>query len=295
MEKNTSKKSYVLFVIFTIIALVALYGYSIYKTGGSARKKKILAIADEYIYTNYPELEGRVTVQSYGANFSPTHKYRGGYASGMEWWDGTWTVQYEVDGDSQQFFFLCYNRMGDKMFFDGYKDHYLKGGILMRQKYYDFYEYISNLLKKEKSEAVKNKTETDFHDAVIQPVFVAYDENTGGVVHIGDELLDEYKGPVLNLNSEYDMKELAKQYARLQFQFDNKDKTADNVYSLRVETKDFLLRNNIEFYDINITIDTFYGIYNIPYKEFMEDDLKAVVGRNCMSMIEYRSKIELEN
>ncbi len=298
MNEKSDRKTYVIIALLGIAILGTTWIFSVYSHGGNKQKSIIEDISAEYIYENHPEVSDKISLTNNGANFRPKSKWITDQTASLPWWDGVWLVPYSVkgyehlkaeNGDTQ--FFMMFNRMGDKILFDGYKDNFAKGGIVLKAAEAKYNETVFKIFNDKRELSRKADEKNDFYDTKLIVTFVHPDSVTGGTT--SPDMTENYNGPILDINKDYTLDELATEYGHLQFNFDGDEKTLENLYNRRLQVQDFIKDNNITFKDITIVNGMLYGAYNLTQQEIMSDDLKAVIGRKGGSIFENRNRVEL--
>ena len=90
---------------------------------------------------------------------------------------------------------------------------------------------------------------------------------------------EQYTGPVLDLNKEYTMEELAAEYGIRLFNYKD-EQTSENLYTRCLEVREIIEKYDIPFSKICITLDRDNGLYNISREQLFSDDLMAFIEDN---------------
>lgn len=199
--------------------------------------------------------------------------------------DGIWFVYYSDPNDEFLRFYLCYNRKGD-LIFDSYEEYYLKGATI--------YEYYSNMYREyfvnihdEIYDSSKCVTWTSATSIFSYTHGEAYFKDYSP---IGNE---PYNGPILDINKEYTMEDLANEYGCLQFIYkvDDEDKTAKDIYEKRLEIRNIIDEYNIPFKEINIAHDFSSCIFGLTREDLYSDSLEQIINDNYENLIEEANKV----
>lgn len=172
--------------------------------------------------------------------------------------------------DDMMHFQLMYDRNGN-LIYDGYTDHYLKGGTI----YMHLSSEYSTQVRKLFNDTFRNDsgaTGVTISSIINSTSAAAYFENdsTGG--------WENYAGPVLDIEKEYTVQDLAAEYGCIEFHFaEDKEQTKENLYQRLLQSKELLAENEIPFSKFSITYKIGNGVYGITAQELFEGDLKQIV------------------
>lgn len=296
VKNNKSKMILVITGIITVIILCALY---ICRNGNPFTANKIKKLTDIYMQQTYPQITddfGKADGPYYlDGNYSVWDKETEQY----QLIDGCWVVYYS-NGAKQLYNYVHF--VYDKnlnMIYDSCGDRYLTGGNIYHRLSEEYNVHIMQIFDKEYNSEnspysllnndvySKNYARGLFENSVNDSAFPAVENSA---------LTQYYRGPVLDINKEYPMEELAKEYGQLQFNFDdgitywpgdgtspdNSDFQAavDNLYKRCVEVREIIKKHNIPFKKITITHQGNEGLINIDYEQLFTEDLHQFIYDN---------------
>ncbi len=287
--KNKSIGLKILSFIIVIAFIAAGYLYIDFN-GNPLDAIKLNKQSDSYMQENYPDIWQNV------------HRSQNAYfvKADINYWDdntqqyipvdGTWQVYYEDNNDHFSYMYLVYDR-DCNLIYDSCSDRYLKGATIYAKLEQEYENYIKNIFNEEYRNGVPMHSisaETLASESQAEAVFMYHNTH---ISHI-----EPYARPVLDINKEYSMEELAKDYGNVYFRFNdgitynmNQDAEAvkksytiavDNLYKRCLEVRDIVKKYNIPFKDISITHGFFEGIFNISYGQLFSDDLYQFIYDN---------------
>lgn len=278
-----------------LAAVLAVAGYLYVDMNGNPfDASKINKQADTYMQENYPDIWQNV--------YKSTKAYF--VKADISYWDeesrqnitadGTWQVYYTDNDNSWSYIYLVYDR-DCNLIYDSCEDRYLKGATIvekLEQEYETFVKTVFNDVyhygiprRSVSASTLRNESHADAW---------FYYSNTYGS-HI-----TPYEGPVLDINKQYTMEELAAQYGEVFFRFmdditynmnqepeavkESYETAVDNLYKRCMEVRDIVKEYSIPFENISITHGFFEGLFNISYEQLFSDDLYQFIYDNYTVM-----------
>lgn len=277
-------------VIIAISLIAAGYMY-IDMYGNPLDASKINQQSDTYMQENYPELWSEMYRSQDAYFIKAAISYWDNNAQQYVAVDGTWQVYYTDNDDAFSYVYLVYDR-DCNMIYDSCSDRYLKGATIYNKLEQEYENYIKDIFNEEYHNGVPGysiSAETITNESQAVAVFMY--NNTHNVSHI-----DPYIGPVLDINKEYTMEELASEYGEIYFRFmddiyympgdgtspdtSKYNDVVDNLYKRCLETRDIVEKYNIPFKNISITHGISEGIFNIDHQQLFSDDLYQFIYNN---------------
>ena len=291
--KNKSIGLKILPAIIAVAILVIGYLY-IDISGNPLDASKINKQSDAYLQENYPDV------------WETVHRSTDAYfiKSDVEQWDeatnsyktlgGTWQVYYTDNNDPSYHLYLVYDRACN-LIYDGCSDRYLKGAPLfekLEQEYETFVKTIFNDVYHYGIPRRSISVSTLMNESHVDAWFYADNRH---ISHIAP-----YEGPVLDINKQYTMEDIAAEYGEVYFRFmddvtynmnqdidavkESYQKAVDNLYKRCMEVKDIVKEYNIPFKNISITHGYFEGLFNISREQLFSDELYQFIYDNYTIM-----------
>ena len=296
--KNNNPKT--ILIITIIVTVVILSGLYIYRNGNPFTAKKIEKLTDVYIQQTYPQIRN-----NFGSADGPFH-LEGKYPIPIwneenqqyQFFDSCW-VTYYYEKNTLDFYNYIYFVYDNELnlIYDSCGDRYMTGGNIYQRLSEKYNVHIMQIFDKEYNSedspysllnnGVSNYARGLFENSFSDPAFPAVENSA---------LTQYYRGPILDINKEYTMEELASEYGKLYFNFDDDitfwpgDGTSpddsdfqtavDNLYKRCVEVKEIIQKHNIPFKKITITHQGNEGLININYEQLFTEDLYQFVYNN---------------
>ena len=302
--KSRSGKYKIMMTIFGIIAVVILYALYVNENGNPLIAKKLEKQTDVYIQQTYPQIRDKfykkegpfyLKVEK-GENYCIWDEERKQY----QFFDSCW-VAYYFEKNTQNLYnyiYFVYDK-DQNLIYDSCGDRYIKGGNIYQRLSEEYNVHIMKIFDKEYNnedsiyslsgdkEYSKNYARGLFENSFDDPVYPAIENSA---------LTQYYNGPVLDINKEYTMVELASEYGKIYFNFDDGinympgngtppdssqyQKVVDNLYKRCLEVRAIIEKYDIHFKKITITHQGNEGLINIDYEQLFTEDLYQFIYDN---------------
>ncbi|MBQ8604835.1 MAG: hypothetical protein IJ410_08360 [Oscillospiraceae bacterium] len=267
--------------VFAVMA-IAIVGCYVYFKGNPLTGMSLNKKADRYLQENYPEIAGQF-IRTTDAYFVKDK---------ISVWDsekqeysvvnGTWNIYYSKNSLPDAYIYFVYDRSGN-LVYDSCNERYLKGGMIYSRLSDEYNYYIENIF----SEAYNNglgqyafNPDNLFENSYSSGWFeneMTTKQALGMWPASGHT--EQYTGPVLDINKEYTMEELAAEYGVLLFNYKD-EQTLENLYTRCMEVREIVKEYNIPFNKICITLNRDNGLYNISREELFSDNLMEFIENN---------------
>lgn len=280
-RKNKTLSPWAVRVIFIIMAIGIVRIY-VYLKGNPLTGMGLNKKADRYLNENYPEIAGEFirTTDAYFVKdkISVWNSEKQEYSVV----NGVWNVYYSKNSVPDAYIYFVYDRSGN-LVYDSCKEKYLKGGMIYSKLADEYNYYIQNIF----SEVYNNGLgQYSFNpDKLLENSFASgvFENDRTTKQSLGmwppSGHTEQYTGPVLDLNKEYTMEELAAEYGIRLFNYKD-EQTSENLYTRCLEVRDIIEKYDIPFSKICITLDRDNGLYNISREQLFSDDLMAFIEDN---------------
>lgn len=291
-------------IITGIVMLIMLCGLYIYQNGNPLIARKLEKQSDVYLQQTYPQIrdkfykkEGPFYLKvAKGENYCIWDEERKQY----QFFDSCWVVYY-FEKDTQDLYNYIYF-VYDKdlnLIYDSCGDRHLTGGNIYQRISEEYNVHIMQIFDKEYNsedgiyslsgdkEYSKNYARGLFENSFYDSIYPAVENSA---------LTQYYKGPVLDINKEYTMEELASEYGKIYFNFDDGinympgngtspdssqyQKVVDNLYKRCLEVRAIIEKYDIHFKKITITHQGNEGLINIDYEQLFTEDLYQFIYDN---------------
>ena len=206
-----------LYKILPAILLIAIVvvgaGMYVRFNGNPFIKVSLNKEAKNYVRQNYPEIADKVQL-------SPQGVYVGHYND-----TPVFLAYFSNPDDKLMYFHLMYDKDGNFVY-DGYSDHYMKGGTVYYYHSATYGGIVSELF---------NDYFCDGRGTASVSLDTVLNSNSGHGTFLDSDtdMYEGYKGPVLDVANEYDTMELAAEYGRISFYFtEDEEHTKENLYNI---------------------------------------------------------------
>ncbi|MBR5521241.1 MAG: hypothetical protein IKU54_04515 [Oscillospiraceae bacterium] len=284
-HEDTQLSPLALKIIFAVMAVAIIMIY-VYLKGNPLVGMRLNKESDQYFQNHYSEIYSQFS-RSANAYFikddiSIWHTEKQEYILA----EGTWIVTYEKNDNSDTYINFVYSRDGE-MIYDSCGEKYLNGGTIYEKLSSQYNIYIEKIYTDVYSYGLPN---TEFsYSAILESDFASgYFENTiTNKQALGmwpvTTAFDQYTGPVLDINKEYRMEDLAKQYGVVVFNFED-EKNVYNLYTRCLEVREIIEEFDLPFNKICITLGRDNGLYNITREDLFCEDLMEFIKNNYTVM-----------
>ena len=285
--KNKSIGLKILPVIIAVAVIICGYLY-VDMNGNPLDASKIDKLADSYMQENYPDIWQNV-YKSANAYF---------VKSDISYWDeesqqniiidGSWQVYYTDNNDEWSYMYLVYDR-DCNLIYDGVADRYLKGAMIVEKLEQEYDTLIKNVFDEIYNNGMPTHTTSEtslLEQSGAQSWFKSEESirNEWGQGY-GTSHISPYTGPVLDINKEYTMEELASEYGVVHFRFndgvyyhpgdgtspDDEDYklVINNLYIHCAEIRTRVLYDDIPFKEICVTHGLYEGVYFMSREQLL--------------------------
>ncbi len=284
-RKDKTLSPWAVRIIFIIIAIGIVRIY-VYLKGNPLTGMGLNKKADRYLNENYPEIAGQFTriTDAYFVKDkisvwdSENQKY--------SVVNGTWNIYYAQELDITRHFYFVYDRSGN-LVYDSCSERYLKGGMIynrLSNKYDSYIDKIFNEVYNNGMSQYYYNPDDMFENSFASGLF-ENDQTTKQALGMwpASGHTEQYTGPVLDLNKEYTMEELAAEYGVLLFNYKD-EQTRENLYNRCLEVREIIEKHDIPFNKVCVTLDRDNGLYNISREELFSDNLMEFIENNYTVM-----------
>ena len=239
--KNKLSKILPAVVLMAIVVVGA--GMYVRSNGNPFIKVSMNKEAKNYVRQNYPEIADKVQL-------SPQGVYVGHYND-----IPVFLAYFSNPDDELMYFHLMYDKDGN-FIYDGYSDHYMKGGTI-----YYYHSATYGGIVSVSLEAVLNSN-----------------SGHGTFLDSDTDMYEGYKSLVLEVGKEYDTMELAAEYGRISFYFtEDEEHTKENLYNRLMQSRELLKDSDVKFSLFSASYRMGGGVYRLTPEDLFEGDLKQIV------------------
>ncbi len=245
----------------------------VYIKGNPITKFKIDKHAETYLAENYPEIARQVQTSqgAYYTDFGHTIVSTDGVEHNP---DKGWGIYFYNPDNYLMNFAMRYDKKGN-LLFDGCKEYYMKGGSILNALSGEYREFIVGAKNDEYYNgmgAVGISPAGLIREIGAEAWFDGREDPNGVLTKM------EYTGPVLDINKEYTMEELANQYGVINFTFrEDDDGDIDSLYNRCIEVRNFTEKYNLPFATVNVGTRLFDGTSGLTKEELYSDNLKEII------------------
>ena len=181
------------------------------------------------------------------------------------------------------YMYLAYDR-DCNLIYDSCGDRYLKGATIYEKLEQEYRNYIANVFNEVYNYGIPNRTISIQNILESDYATGTFENSTTTISHIS-----EYTGPVLDVNKNYTMEELAKEYGTVLFRYKNGvtqmegaeySDAVDSIYNRCLEVRDIVEKYDIPFWKISIIQGNNEGVFRIDYNQLFDENLHKYIQEN---------------
>lgn len=244
---------------------------------------KINKMADAYMQEQYPDIWQNVYKSQKAYFVKSDISYFDSETQQYVPVDGTWQVYYTVNDNHFDYMYLAYDR-DCNLIYDSCGDRYLKGATIYEKLEQEYRNYIANVFNEVYNYGIPNRTISIQNILESDYATGTFENSTTTISHIS-----EYTGPVLDVNKNYTMEELAKEYGTVLFRYKNGvtqmegaeySDAVDSIYNRCLEVRDIVEKYDIPFWKISIIQGNSEGVFRIDYNQLFDENLHKYIQEN---------------